>query len=235
MSGSQQRLWFIDKLEPGNPAYNLPGVLVLRGELDTERLLASLNQIIQRHEALRLRFFEDEHGPKQQAVEQLQLVVDQVDLSHTDNPKKHAQELEYHEARKPFDLCEAPLVRSTLIQLAPDHHHLLITMHHLITDGWSMGVLIDELSHLYNTSKPDLPELPIQFTDYALWQQQQHHEEDATWWQQQLQGAPTVLNLPTDYPRPKIMTHRGANHRFIIGPEIAEPLAAFAKMQASQP
>ena len=178
-SFAQQRLWFIDQLTPGRATYNLPSALRVRGKLNVEVLARTLEEVVRRHETLRTRFVSI-HGEPQQVIEdhvEVQLpVVDLTFLSTEEEREAEAIRLAQEEAREPFDLKQAPLMRGKLLRLGEINHVLLFTMHHIISDAWSMGVLIEEVSVLYDAfssgrSSP-LPELPIQYADYTVWQRE---------------------------------------------------------------
>jgi alpha-ketoglutarate-dependent taurine dioxygenase len=220
LSFAQQRLWFLDQLEPGNPFYNIGRALRLKGKLDRVALSASLNQILLRHESLRTVFGADEGTPFQQIVGFNQFDTTEVDLRSLPGNKK--EDAAAHEAaveiNRPFDLTTGPLLRARLIRLADDEHVLVLTMHHIAADEWSLAILFRELTALYELraggKDGTLSELPIQYADYAVWQRQwlQGEAEDnlVSYWRKQLQGAPTILNLPTDRPEATAPGFRGA-------------------------
>jgi len=220
LSFAQARLWFLEQLEPGSWAYNIPAAVRLTGSLHVAALEQSLNEIVQRHEALRTTFRMVSGEPLQVIAPALALTLPWVDLRELPEAQQEAQveRLVTEEAQQPFDLARGPLLRATLLQLGEAEHVLLLTMHHIVSDGWSIGVLIRELVALYEaffTGKPSpLPELPIQYADFAHWQRQWLQGEvlaaQLSYWQQQLAGAQTVLELPTDRPRPAVQTFRGA-------------------------
>ncbi|HVS00542.1 MAG TPA: condensation domain-containing protein, partial [Thermoanaerobaculia bacterium] len=222
LSFSQQRLWFLDRLSPGSPAYNLSSAVRLSGPLRVEVLRLALNEIVRRHEVLRARFEEVEGRPVQVIAPALEIALPLVDLGDVTSIDGLALE----EARRPFDLTRGPLLRAVLLRRSADDHVLLFTMHHAVSDGWSMGVLTREVAALYEAfaaSRPSpLPELPLQFPDYAVWQRQwlqgEVLETQLAWWRDQLAGAPAVLELPTDRPRPVLQSFVGATrHRVVKG------------------
>jgi amino acid adenylation domain-containing protein/non-ribosomal peptide synthase protein (TIGR01720 family) len=228
LSFAQARLWFLEQLEPGSSAYNIPAAVRLTGSLDVAVLEQSLNEIVGRHEVLRTTFGMVSGEPRQVIAPVLALTLRWVDLRDLPEAQQKIQveRLATEEAQQPFDLAKGPLLRATLLQLGEAEHVLLLTMHHIVSDGWSMGVLIRELAALYeafSTGKPSpLPELPIQYADFAHWQRQWLQGEvlaaQLSYWQQQLTGAPALLELPTDRPRPGVQTFRGAT-QFLALPE----------------
>ncbi len=225
LSFAQQRLWFLDQLEPGNAAYNIPTAIIhLRGTLNAPALEKSLLEIITRHEGLRATFLLVDDRPAQQMV-QPDWRMNRVDLNHIAEEKRprEVRQLAVEDARTPFNLSTGPLVRATLLHLTGVEHVLLLTTHHIVSDGWSIGVFYRELAALYEAfsagkSSP-LPELPIQYADYAVWQQAwlrgQTLKNQLAYWQQQLAGAPPVLRLPTDHARPPQSGHH-PSRRFLF-------------------
>ncbi|VEP15783.1 conserved hypothetical protein [Hyella patelloides LEGE 07179] len=240
LSFAQQRLWFLDQLEGESAAYNMPTAVNLSGKLQTEALQFALNQIIQRHEALRTNFKVIDGSPVQVIAKCQSLPLSLVDLQHLPKTKQSAEveQIAITEAQKPFDLTQSPLLRITLLQLGKDSHVLLVNMHHIISDGWSIGIFIRELSTLYavganNSSslqnyKSPLPPLPIQYADFAHWQRKYLNGEildnQLKYWKQQLADAPPILELPTDYPRPPIQTFRGSSQKFKLDRALTEQL-----------
>ncbi|HEX7772326.1 MAG TPA: amino acid adenylation domain-containing protein, partial [Pyrinomonadaceae bacterium] len=220
LSFAQQRLWFLDQLEPGNPFYNIPIVVYMSGVLDTAALERAINEIMRRHEVLRSTFTTIDGRPAQNAARTLQLRIPIIKLLNLSDDEKESGVRRFikEEATRPFDLATGPLLRATLLKTAEREHVLLLTMHHIVSDGWSMGVLMREVGLLYvsyaNGHPSPLPELPIQYADFADWQQHWMQGEvlqkQLAYWKQQLAGAPTVLELPHDRPRPPVQTYRGA-------------------------
>jgi len=234
LSYAQQRLWFLDQLEPNSPFYNISLALHLAGNLQVDVLEKSLQEIIQRHESLRTNFATIEGNPvqviKPESNWQLTLV------NGKDSPKyREEQEIKkWLEIRshQPFDLANDSLIRATLLKLSDTEHFLLICLHHIVSDGWSMGVFIEELTTLYNAYtkglEPLLQELPIQYADFAIWQREylqgEIRQNQLNYWQKQLAAAPALLHLPTDYPRPLQQSFQGDRIKCILSPELSQGL-----------
>ncbi|MEM7357232.1 MAG: condensation domain-containing protein, partial [Acidobacteriota bacterium] len=221
LSFAQQRLWFIDQLEPGSSAYNIPLILRLQGELDLAALGHSCSEVVRRHEVLRTRFIEHQGEPVQQIDANASLPLPVIDLERleAEDLEACARHQAQHEAMRPFDLQRGPVARTQVLRLAQDDHVLVATMHHIVSDGWSMEVLYREVGLLYESFRrgesSTLPELPIQYGDYAAWQRSWLHggvlEAEIAHWRQRLASAPSVLELPWDRPRPPAMSFRGAS------------------------
>ena len=219
LSFAQDRLWFLDQLMPGNAFYNIPSALRLAGELDVLALQRTLNEIIRRHETLHTRFFTVNGQATQFIASTLELTLAVIDLQSLPKVEgEHkARELASEMAQQPFNLTEAPLIRVMLLRLAPTEHVLLLVMHHIISDGWSIGVFHRELAVLYDTfvtgKTSPLPELSIQYADFAVWQrswlEKTALKNQLLYWQQQLANL-AVLQLPTDYARPAVQSFHGA-------------------------
>ncbi len=218
LSFAQERLWFLDRVTPGNPAYNIPAAIRCSGRLDVEALHRSINEIVRRHAALRTTFTTVDAQPVQQVADELVLPLPLVDLRSlaADEREQTMQALTVAEADLPFDLEQGPLLRAKLLWLDEQEYLLLICLHHIISDGWSSGVLMGELAALYSAcasgQPPSLPALPIQYGDFAAWQrnwlQGDRLEQLVSYWKRQLAGL-TPLELPTDYPRPVAQSFRG--------------------------
>ncbi|HSF40807.1 MAG TPA: amino acid adenylation domain-containing protein, partial [Thermoanaerobaculia bacterium] len=239
LSFSQQRLWFIDRLEPGNTAYNLADALKLRGRLDVPVLARVLSEIVRRHEALRTTFDVIEGKPVQRVEAPAPVAVPVVDLSGLPEGEREAEarRLAAEEARTPFDVPRGPHLRVHLLRLSGDEHAVLFSTHHIVSDGWSMGVLVGEIAALYTayaSGKPSpLPELPLQYPDFADWQRRhlagEVLEEHLRFWRESLAGAPHVLDLPADRPRPAVYTHHGATVPAVVSRDLTEALAAVGR------
>ncbi len=214
LSFAQERLWFLDRLEPGSPAYNVPLALRVRGDLDAAALRRALHALARRQEVLRACFPAAEGRPIQRLAPP-RVPLAEVDLSAL-QPSVRDAELARRgeqEARRAFDLTRGPLLRALLLRLGAGEHALLLTLHHIVADGGSIGVLVRDLARLYERARPELPDLPVQYADFAHWQRQWLRGEalagQLRFWQTQLAGAPARLDLPTDRPRPALQTHRG--------------------------
>ena len=239
LSFAQQRLWFLNQLEPDSAFYNIPDAVRLFGQLNITALEQSLNEIIRRHEALRTNFITVEGQPVTVIASTQKLALPIVDLQDLPETERliETQRLATTEAQRPFDLATEPLVRATLLKLQAKEHVLLLTMHHIISDGWSMGVLFSELAALYEafcSGHPSpLAELPIQYIDFAVWQRQwlqaEVVESQLSYWKQQLNGAPALLELPTDRPRPTVQTFRGAHHSIALSQQISLALTNLSR------
>ncbi|NEO98539.1 MAG: amino acid adenylation domain-containing protein [Symploca sp. SIO2E9] len=239
LSFAQQRLWFLQQLEPDNPFYNEYGAIQLTGILNVAALEQSLNEIVQRHEALRTTFKMLDGETFQTIAPSLILTLPVVDLCQLPEAEQEmeVQRLATDQNQGPFDLVQDSLLRWTLVQLSEQKHVLLFTIHHIVYDGWSAGVIIRELSALYETfssGKPvSLPELPIQYADFAVWQRQELQgaklESQLSYWKQQLNNAPPLLQLPTDRPRPPVQTYRGAKESFELPKSLTKALQAIGR------
>ncbi|WP_250125636.1 condensation domain-containing protein [Chroococcidiopsis sp. CCMEE 29] len=242
LSFAQQRLWFLEQLEPGTATYNIPAAVLLTGSLNGVALEQSLNQVIKHHEALRTNFATVEGRPIQIIKEALTLTLLVIDLQDLSDPEREfeVRRLATEEAQIPFDLEQGPLLRVTLLRLSQEEHIVLLTMHHIVSDGWSMGVLLRELAALYeafSTGKSSsLPELPIQYADFAAWQQQwlqgEVLETKLAYWKQQLGGNLPVLQLPTDHPRAAVKTRRGAIQSFLLPSTLSQELHALSRKES---
>ena len=239
LSFAQERLWFIDRLEPGLTAYNLALPLRIEGEFSPAVLAASLGEVVRRHEALRTTFDEIAGRPVQvvaAAGPWRQPLVDLSDLPEAARAAE-AQRLALEEAALPFDLGRGPLFRATLLRLAAAVHVLLLDMHHIVADGWSFGVLLREMKALFGALLADapspLPELPIQYADFALWQRQRLQGEllrtQVDYWRERLAGAPASLDLPTDRPRSTAPAYRGHRLLLVLDPRLAGALTQLAR------
>ncbi|MGU3780609.1 amino acid adenylation domain-containing protein [Burkholderia metallica] len=239
LSFAQQRLWFLDQFERNSAFYNIPAALRLTGKLDISALHDALNEIVRRHEVLRTRFATCGDAPTQVIAPQLRLELPVVDLTHLPAHERqaHAQSRVQDEAWTPFDLAAGPLIRAGLIRIGPDEHIVMLSLHHIVSDGWSMGVLVNEVAALYHAFAQGLPsplpELRIQYADYAQWQRHwlsgAELQRQTTYWRAQLDNSPTLLNLPTDRPRPPLQTHRGASLDFDIDAPTTAALKALSQ------
>ncbi len=243
LSFAQQRLWFLDQFEPNSPFYNIPAAVRLTGPLDVEVMRRALNEIVRRHETLRTTFDTLDGEPVQVIHPEWELEVPVIDLTHLPAEEREAKALwlANEEAKRPFDLTKGPLLRMHLLRLAQDEHIALFTMHHIISDGWSMGVLIGEIGALYPAflrGEPSpLPELPIQYADFAEWQrnwlQGEVLEEQLRYWKEQLEGELPVLELPTDRPRPAVQTSRGGTCSRKLPKPLIDELKALSQREGA--
>jgi hypothetical protein len=240
LSFAQQRIWFFDQLEPGSAVYNMPAAIRLSGALDVRALEASINEVIRRHHVLRSRFDVVNGEPCQIVHEAVPLALPMEDLSQTtDSPEKEARRRAEEEARRPFDLSRGPLVRGRLLRLRSDDHVVLLTMHHIVSDGWSIGILVRELSILYheflNARPSPLPDLDVQYGDYAYWQRRSLTgpmlDSQLRYWRQRLAGAGPLLALPTDRLRPSAQTYRGSNAVTIVPGDVVQRLKALSRRE----
>jgi amino acid adenylation domain-containing protein len=241
LSFAQEPLWFFDQLEPGSAAYNIPRALRLKGALNKQALQQSLDAIVARHEVLRTNFLNDNGRPALRIAENAGVEIQLIDLRHlaTGERESRTRTLAAQEVRQPFDLASDRLLRAIVIRLGEEDHVLLLTMHHTISDGWSMGVLLRELVESYNAitngRDPSLPKLTVQYADFAAWQRQflagPQLENQLEYWRGQLDRAPEVIQLPLDRMRPPVRSFRGAKQPLIISREIANGLIALARSE----
>ncbi|HEX6288482.1 MAG TPA: condensation domain-containing protein, partial [Herpetosiphonaceae bacterium] len=244
VSFAQQRLWFIEQLAPGTAAYNIARTIRLKGHLQPAALLQTLQAIADRHEALRTTFRAIDGVPMQVVAENSTVALPLIDLTSypAELREAEAQRLAIEEARRPFDLIIGPLLRTTLLRLDADDHRLLLTVHHMIFDGWSYSIFFEELAALYTSftgERRDLPELPIQYADYAVWQRDWLQgavlERQLGYWQQHLAAAPPLLALPTDHPRPPVPSFVGATLPLHLPPALAAALHALSQRAHATP
>jgi amino acid adenylation domain-containing protein len=244
LSFAQERLWFLDQLRPGDISYNLPFALRLRGALDVGALERSLGEIVRRHDALRTVFREQGGTPRQVVAPFGGFRLTRKDLSPLPAHAREAEvqrELVAEATARPFDLSTGPLFRVSLLRLGAQEHVLILSQHHIVSDGWSMGVLYRELSALYEAYREGrespLPELGVQYADYAVWQREQVEgevlERQLAYWRERLAGAPELLELPTDRPRPPVQTYRGATVPVAFSPELLERLQALGRSEGA--
>jgi non-ribosomal peptide synthetase component F/ubiquinone/menaquinone biosynthesis C-methylase UbiE len=242
LSFAQERLWFLDQLEPGSASYNMPAAVRLTGKLDLAATQAAINEVVRRHEALRTSFITVDGEPEQMIALELTLPFTVLDLASVPTAEREAKttQLAQEEAQRPFDLSKGPLLRSTLLRLSDEEHILLLTMHHIISDGWSMGILVKEVATLYEALAAGQPsplaEPTIQYADYAVWQRKWLQgavlENQIEYWKQQLAGVES-LQLPTDRPRPPAQTFNGANYNFELQPELRESIHALSRREGT--
>ncbi|MCZ6821122.1 MAG: condensation domain-containing protein [Calditrichaeota bacterium] len=239
----QEGLWFLDQLDPGKATYNVPGATRLKGQLDKEALDKALSEIIRRHESLRTIFKQENGKPLQVIVPAQPLHLEVTNLEELSEEEKEAEilRLATDEARKPFDLSRGPLCRFFLIRLREDEHVLVLNIHHIVTDGWSMGVFTRELVALFEAftkgNESPLQELPIQFPDFAIWQRKWLREKvlakQLSFWRKQLSGAPPALDLPADRPRPPFQTSRGNHKTMVLSESLSDALRMLTQRENS--
>ncbi|HEX7331329.1 MAG TPA: amino acid adenylation domain-containing protein [Pyrinomonadaceae bacterium] len=241
LSHAQSRLWFLHQYERDNTAYNMPGAVRLLGDLDVNVLEQSLTEVIRRHEILRTVFVMSEDEPAQVVLPSRRLRIPVTDLSDVPESERETEALRLATvaAQQPFDLSAGPLIRFSLLRLNTREHLLLMTVHHIVFDGWSIGVLMQELSELYeaylNGGEASLAELPVQYADYAIWQrdwlQGEVLDEQLAYWQRQLANAPEALNLPTDKPRAAAQSFNGETLPFELPSTLVKELKQLADEQ----
>ena len=238
LSFAQQRLWFLAQLEPESPFYNSPLAVRLKGELQLPALEQTFSELLRRHEVLRTSFV-TEQGKPRQVIDLVTVPLEVVNLSQEPDREAAMQEIAAREAAQSFDLSRGPLLRVKLLRLSIDEHVLLLTTHHIVSDGWSMGVLIREVSELYSAyaggREPQLAELPVQYADYASWQREwlqgEVLDEQVKYWREQLAGAPQVLELPADKVRPPTQSYRGGYEQFVLSEEIPAALKDLSRRE----
>ncbi|HKR23467.1 MAG TPA: condensation domain-containing protein, partial [Pyrinomonadaceae bacterium] len=239
LSFSQQRLWFLYQLEPSTSAYNIPTAVRLSGLLDRDALGRTLNEVVRRHEILRTYYCMVDGKPAQVVGPPLELKIDSIDLGELTERESRMLELAAEEARKPFDLTCPPLLRASLVRLGPEEHVLLLTVHHIVSDGWSQGVLVREVGKLYQAfsegKESPLEELPVQYADFAHWRRNwlagDVLDQHLAYWRRQLAGDLPVLGLPTDRPRPEVQSFHGATLTTILPSALSEALSVVCRRE----
>ena len=241
LSFAQQRLWFVNELEPGGSVYNIPVAFRLKGRVDCAAMEQSLRAMVMRHESLRTSFQIIRQQPVQviQTLPNFHLPIVNLEGLPEDERERVALQVAHVDADLPFDLTQSPLLRVLLVKLSEDSYVFLLTMHHIISDGWSIWVFVKELAQLYKAfaggeSSP-LPPLKIQYADFAHWQRQWFNSEmlemQLAYWKKQLADAPPVLELPVDYPRPNIQSFRGKTHSFALSEELFASLKVLSQRE----
>ncbi len=243
LSYAQQRLWFIDQLEPGSPLYNISAMYRMRGPLNVSALERTINEIVRRHESLRTTFGNVDGKPVVLITPQLTVPLPITDVSgaNVEQREDSLKRLSLAEAATAFDLATGPLVRARLLRMAVDDHALLFVVHHIVGDGWSGSLIAGELAALYEAfaheRPPSLPELEIQYADFAVWQrewmQDDVRDRQVKYWRSQLMGAPAVLELPTDRPREAVQSHRGDVRSHLIGSELVGRLTIMSQNEGA--
>ncbi|MDX6695902.1 MAG: hypothetical protein QOF02_3505, partial [Blastocatellia bacterium] len=244
LSYAQQRLWFIHQLDPSSPAYNVPLAVRLTGRLNLHAFQQALTEVVRRHESLRTRFRLYTNEPVQEILPSPETwPLPLIDLSAISSDKREAQarRLIEAEARRPFDLAQGPVMRTHLLRLSTEQHIVLLNMHHIVSDGWSLQVLFQEVVNLYAAfsagSQSPLAELAVQYADYAEWQRGwlsgEALDEQLNWWTEQLRDAPPVLELPTNYVRPRQPTFQGAIEEVGIREEVVRKLRDVSRREGA--
>ncbi|MEO1395698.1 MAG: amino acid adenylation domain-containing protein [Cyanobacteria bacterium J06634_5] len=241
LSFAQQRLWFLHQMQPELAVYNLPMAIQVEGFLEVQAFTHSLNEIVRRHDVLRTRFITVEGQPVQVVQPAAPIEIQQIDLTTSAHPEDAVKQAAIDDAQKPFNLSEDQLLRVTLLSLNDAKSVVLFTVHHIIADGWSQEILIQELATFYKAAllgqASSLPALSIQYADFAIWQQNwlQGKELDTqlNYWKQQLDANQAVLQLPTDYPRARVQTYRGAVEQFSLSKELSEQLRVLGQQQSA--
>jgi len=244
MSFSQQRLWFIDQLQPGESAYNIGYAARIQGDLNVDALEKSVQEILRRHEVLRSYYLSEAGKPIQKIMPADRFVLSRIDLAHIASPERpqEARRLATTEVHRAFDLSEGPMLRVTLMRLDPTDHLLVVVFHHIASDGWSNGLFLNELSALYDAfsqnQRSPLEELQIEYADYAAWQRQwltdDVLEHQLNYWRKKLDRL-SVLELPTDRPRPAMQSMKGARLSILLAPLLNEQLQALGRQQGATP
>ncbi|MBV9927466.1 MAG: amino acid adenylation domain-containing protein [Acidobacteria bacterium] len=239
LSFAQQRLWFLDQLEPGRPTYNVPAAVRLRGDLDLKALARSFAEMTRRHESLRTVFRDEGGTPVQVVLPACEVALPVEDLTALAEPLREteARARAHAEVRRPFDLTTGPLLRALVLRLDESEHVVVLTMHHIISDAWAMELFIRELTTLYGAfvsgEGSPLAELPVQYADYAVWQRGwlrgERLREQVEYWRGRLAGAPPVLELPTDRPRTAAPAQVGASQSRPMPPQLAQSLRALSR------
>ncbi|TMQ65448.1 MAG: amino acid adenylation domain-containing protein [Candidatus Eisenbacteria bacterium] len=240
LSSAQRRLWFLQEIDPLSSAYTISGAVLLRGDLDLAALQAALDGVVARHEVLRTTFESDAGEPRQRVHAAMPVVLRRTP-GDASLPAAESARVAAELAHPAWDLGRGPLVRAAVVEFSPREHSLVIAMHHIVADGWSIGILLRELGALYNAGlahlPPSLPEPPVQYADYALWQRQwlerEVLDEELRYWKQQLAGAPERLDLPADGPQPATRGRRGAQQPLSLSAELTESLKALGRREGA--
>ena len=242
-SFAQDRLWFLDQLEPGTAAYNLVRAFRITGPLNVNALTSAIGAVIRRHESLRTIFESVDGEARQVVLSDVDVQVPILNLAHFPESEREPEALRIasEEGKKPFDLTRGPLLRTALLQLSRDQYILVLAMHHIVTDGWSISILFRELAHCYEAyasgREPQLPELPIQYVEYAQWQREYITGEllakQVKYWKNKLAGAQTILDLPADRPRPTTHSWHGATEELIFESQDRAALKEFAQTEGA--
>ena len=240
-SFAQQRLWFLEQLDPGKSVFHLLYAVRFDGGLNLSALEQALNEVVRRHESLRTFFVTVDGQPMQAVARELILALPVIELQTLGKEEAEAEAKRWAEieGERPFDLAAGPLLRATLIRIGAEENVLVIAMHHIISDGWSMGVFLRELATLYEAfcagQRSPLPELPVQYADYSVWQREWMQGEvlatQLSYWSQHLADAPPALEIAADRPRPAIQTFAGARRYTKVPVSLADRLRAFSRRE----
>jgi acyl carrier protein len=240
LSYAQQRLWFLHQMQPESPAYNIPFALRLTGKLDRKALQSSLCAMVERHETLRTSFPAHQGKPVQKIEPESQVSVEEIDLRHLPEEQREAEirQKVLEQANRPFDLANGPLLRVALLQIGEEEHALLVTLHHIVSDGWSVAIIVKEFCAFYAAhvkgEQPNLPKLKIQYADFSVWQRDWLQgavlEEQIAYWKKQLTGA-SQLELPTDFARTTATNDPAGQEIFDLGPELTRSLMRLSRQE----
>ncbi len=241
LSYAQEQLWFLDQLTPGSAVYNMGDIVDFHGAYNAEAMRRAINELVRRHEILRTTFSHSGGQPVQVILPELDLALAELDLSSLPKQEREREwkRVVQEQGRKPFDLSQAPLLRASMVHLSVDEHRLLLTTHHILADEWSMEVVHQEVKQLYGAYSEEwlspLPELPIQYADFACWQrnwlQGEVLEKQTSYWKEELAGAPFILDMPTDKLRPATQSYRGATETFRLPGKLLEKLKTLSREQ----
>jgi non-ribosomal peptide synthetase component F len=241
VSFAQERLWFLNQLEPESGFYNMTAAVRMRGEMNEEALEGAVTEVVRRHEALRTRFKTVNGEPMQEIEEGRRQEIRVIDLRGIEEElrEREAGRIANEEAERPFDLAEGPMLRVRVVKLGEGDQVVVMTMHHIVSDGWSMGVLVREVGGLYEWNRrgeeSGLEELGIQYVDYAVWQREWMRgevlEEEIRYWRERLAGAPAVMELPTDRPRPAVQRYVGSSEGMVLSEELTGKLKELSRRE----
>ncbi len=237
LSSAQERLWFLEQLEPGNPLYNISGAVNVKGKLNIEALRKSFAQIIKRHKILSTAQISVEGKVQQQVINDAEFIIEKFKIAENDQSSLQKFILDY--TRKPFDLSKPPVLRACVIEIREDQNIILFSMHHIAGDGWSISILIKELSEFYNSNisnrKPRLKNLPIQYSDYAAWQRENLKgnllKQQLQFWKNELKDSVSLIDLPVDHPRTRVKTYNGEIFKFELDDKTSAELMRIFKAE----
>ena len=239
LSFAQEQLWFIDQFAPGSPVYNMVDVIPVRGRCDAEAMRRAMKELVRRHEVLRTAFSPSDGRSLQVVLPTVDLALSELDLISLSEQEREREwtRVVREQGRKPFDLSQAPLLRGTMVHLSHQEHRLLLVIHHIIADEWSMEIIHHEVNQLYDAYSQGrlspLPELPIQYADFACWQRNwlkgEMLEKQISFWKEELAGAAAILELPTDKPRPAVQSFRGATEIFQVPETLLDRLKSLGR------